>query len=265
MCSAKAAPRQDVTERPEAGSGPAVGVRRVLLFASAVVAALFCAIILVNNVIMPLIVRQGDLVVAPELIGRPLIEATRATSDLGLRLQATTERPDPEIPAGHVVDQTPVAGVDIKRGRTVEVVLSAGIDLKIIPAFGGVTARQAELELERMGFFVDELIEVHTNRVERGRVVGTHPGSGAVLPAGSRISMMVSLGPKPREFVMPSLIGRTPEEARLIAEGLGLVVRSMKYERGRSDILRDVVVVQDPVAGSRVVEGEGVTLRVGKG
>ena len=116
-----------------------------------------------------------------------------------------------------------------------------------------------------MGFFVDELIEVHTNRVERGRVVGTHPGSGAVLPAGSRISMMVSLGPKPREFVMPSLIGRTPEEARLIAEGLGLVVRSMKYERGRSDILRDVVVVQDPVAGSRVVEGEGVTLRVGKG
>jgi beta-lactam-binding protein with PASTA domain len=85
------------------------------------------------------------------------------------------------------------------------------------------------------------------------------------VPAGAGVRMLVSLGPRPLELVMPSLIGKSPEEARLIAETLGLVVRSVKYEGRRSRILRDVVVVQDPVAGSRVVEGEGVTLRVGKG
>jgi beta-lactam-binding protein with PASTA domain len=77
--------------------------------------------------------------------------------------------------------------------------------------------------------------------------------------------MVVSLGPRPLALVMPSLVGRTPDEARLITEQLGLVVRSVRYERGGNRLLRDVVVVQEPVAGARVLEGEGVTLRVGKG
>jgi beta-lactam-binding protein with PASTA domain len=77
------------------------------------------------------------------------------------------------------------------------------------------------------------------------------------------ITMMVSLGPRPTELVMPSLVGRTPEEARLIAESLGLVMRSVKYESARRRTEREIVVVQDPVAGSHVVEGDAVTLRIG--
>jgi hypothetical protein len=41
------------------------------------------------------------------------------------------------------------------------------------------------------------------------------------------------------------------------------VVRSVKYSTSRQRTAREVVVVQDPVAGAHVVEGEGVTLRVG--
>jgi beta-lactam-binding protein with PASTA domain len=75
--------------------------------------------------------------------------------------------------------------------------------------------------------------------------------------------MLVSLGPRPVELIMPSLVGKTAEEARLIVEGLGLVTRSVKYERGRRRNSMEIVVTQDPVAGSHVVEGEGVTLRIG--
>ena len=57
--------------------------------------------------------------------------------------------------------------------------------------------------------------------------------------------------------------GKTAEEARLIVEGLGLVMRSVKYEQGRGQRTRELVVVQDPVTGSHVVEGEGVTVRIG--
>jgi serine/threonine-protein kinase len=161
--------------------------------------------------------------------------------------------------------QTPDAGVETKRGRSISLVVSAGLDLKMVPQLAGLTARQAQLDAEAAGFAVSRVGEVHTESIERGRVVGTMPRSGSLLPAGSGITMVVSLGPRPLELVMPSLVGRTPEEARLIAEELGLVVRSVRYDRGRSDVLRDVVVVQEPVAGARIVEGEGVTLRVGKG
>ena len=50
-------------------------VRRALFLLSAVLAALFCAVILFNWVTMPLMVRRGDLVPAPELVGLSLVEA----------------------------------------------------------------------------------------------------------------------------------------------------------------------------------------------
>lgn len=240
-------------------------VRRAFFLLSAVLAALACAVLLFNWVIMPIMVRRGDLVPAPELVGLSLVEARRAVDEAGLSLRVDTERPHPVCPEGSVTQQLPAPGVDIKRGRTVAVVLSSGLDTRAVPDLRGLTARQAQLDVEAGGLVVGDVVEVHTDRVEKGRVVGTDPSGGAALPAGGSIRVLVSLGLGPVEMIMPSLVGKTPEEARLIAEGLGLVVRSVNYERGRSRFFRDVVVVQSPVAGSRVTTGEGVKLRVGKG
>jgi beta-lactam-binding protein with PASTA domain len=242
-------------------------LRRVGFYASAVAAAFFAAFLLVNYIVMPLLVRRGDLVQAPDLVGRSLVEARSVAKAAGLGVRIETERPDPDVQAGNVLEQIPEAGTDIKCGRTVAVVVSTGLDLRTVPRLAGMPARQAQIDAESAGFSVYEIVEVHTPGVERGDVVGSDPDAGAVLPAGTGIRLMVSLGPRPLELVMPSLIGKTPEEARLIAEGLGLVVRSTKYERGRnrSTALRDVVIVQEPPAGARVSEGDGVTLRIGKG
>jgi len=242
-------------------------IRRVGFYASAVVAAFVATFILVNYIVMPMMVRKGDLVPAPDLIGRTFVEATAAAKDVGLGIRVDTERPDPDVPAGCVLEQVPSPGTDIKCGRTVAVVTSTGLDLRTVPRLAGLPARQAQIDAESAGFTVSEIVEVHAPGVERGNVVGSDPGGGAVLPAGTGLRLVVSLGPKPLELVMPSLIGKTPEEARVIAEGLGLVVRSTKYERGRrrSTALRDVVIVQEPPAGARVHEGDGITLRIGKG
>lgn len=247
------------------GFGVPAPVRRTFLLLSAVLAALVCSVFLFNWVIMPIMVRRGDLVPAPELVGLSMVEARRTCGAAGLSLRVGAERPHPIYSEGCVTEQVPAPGVDIKRGRTMAVVLSAGLDVKVLPDLRGLTARQAQLDVEAAGLVVGDVVEVHTDRVEKGRVIGTDPSGGAAMPSGGSIRMLVSLGTAPVELIMPSLVGRTPEEARLIAEGLGLVVRSVSYERDRSRLFRDVVVVQDPVAGSRVTIGDGVSLRVGKG
>lgn len=251
--------REDDTE-----AGPARPLwQRFLFHTSAVVAAIFCAALLVNYVVMPIIVRRGDLVAAPEFVAMSLLEAERLADQNGLKIRVDTERPDPTLPAGVVVSQSPDAGSEMKRGRSVAVVLSSGVDMRRIPPLAGLHARQAQLDAEHAGFVVEDVIEVHTGYVERGRVISCDPSEGAARAAGTGISLLVSLGQRPAEFAMPSLMGRTAEEARLIVGELGLVMRSVKYERGRRRLAREVVVVQDPVAGSHVVEGEGVTLRIG--
>jgi len=241
--------------------GPAV--RRVLFHLSAVFAAVVCAGLLVNYVIMPIIVRRGDLTVAPSLVGLPVVEAEKVAEAAGVRTRINAERPDPTVPLGSIAFQTPEPGTQIKRGRTVGIIVSSGADMRMVPKLSGLNARQAQLDAEHAGFAIEDVVEVHTNHVERGRVIGTDPGDGAIRSLGMGIRMLVSLGPKPVELIMPSLVGKTAEEARLIVEGLGLVMRSVKYERGRGQRTRELVVVQDPVTGSHVVEGEGVTVRIG--
>lgn len=239
--------------------------RRVLSAGSAVLAGIVCAALVANYIVMPIIVKRGDLVAAPDLIGRPLAEAQRVLAELGLNLRVTDERPDPTYPGGRVVRQSPEPGVDVKRGRTVTVSVSSGIDVRAVPALAGLPVRQAELELTRAGLVVGDRLEVSSDRVDRGRVIGSTPGEGTLAPAGQGITLLVSLGRRPAELVMPSLVGRGPDEARAIAEGLGLVVRSVTY--GKSDRLarfREVVIMQDPPAGARITEGEGVTLRIGR-
>jgi len=125
--------------------------RRALWAASAVLAAVVCAGLVANFVVMPIIVKRGDLVAAPDLVGRPLAEAQRVLAELKLNLRVTDERPDPTHPGGRVIRQSPEPGVDIKRGRTVAVSVSSGIDLRAVPALAGLPVRQAELELTRAG------------------------------------------------------------------------------------------------------------------
>lgn len=232
---------------------------------SAVLAALIASVLLVNYVVMPIVVRRGDLVAAPDLVGRSRIEAERVAEDAGLSVRVVSERSDPVYPLGHVISQSPLAGVDIKRRRTMGVILSAGLDVKTVPALVGLSERQAGLEAEEAGLSVSEYVEIHTDDVGKGRVVATCPEQGATVPAGGGIRVLVSRGPRPLEFIMPNLVGKTPDDARRVAEALGLVVRSVKHESGRGRLLRDVVTVQEPAPGSRVIEGEGVALRVGNG
>jgi len=255
---------EDGSTRDAAPPGPRGLIKRALFQVSAVLAALMCAGVLANYVIMPLMVRRGDLTVAPGVVGVPLLEARKMAEASGLRVRVDDERPEPDVPVGSVAFQTPAAGTEIKRGRTIAVVLSSGADMRELPGLAGLNARQAQLDAEHAGFAIVEVAEVHNDLVERGRVIGSDPGEGAVRPLGTGVRLLVSLGPKPIELIMPSLVGKTAEEARLIVEGLGLIMRSVKYETGtRRGSTREVVVVQDPVAGSHVVEGDGVTLRIG--
>lgn len=252
---------------PDDGSSSRSIWMRLLFYASAIAAAGVSAALLANFVVMPILVRQGDLVQAPELIGRSIIEARNTAEGEGLKVRIDTERPDALLPPGHVLKQVPTSGVEIKRGRTIAVVLSSGFDVRAVPRLNGLPARQAQLEAEHAGLAVADLIEVHTALVPRGLVIGTDPGAGSVVPVGTGVRILVSLGPTPIELAMPGLIGKTPEEARVIAEGLGLVVRSTTYEqrRGRGSRQRDVVIVQDPAPGARVTEGESVVIRIGRG
>ena len=93
--------------------------------------------------------------------------------------------------------------------------------------------------------------------VPKDDVISTDPQAGATAPKGSKVTMVVSKGPK--TFAMPNVVGMTKEEAVSFLENMGLVVKV--YQLPLTDP-PNTVVLQDPDAGATVKQGQTVTIYV---
>jgi serine/threonine-protein kinase len=94
-----------------------------------------------------------------------------------------------------------------------------------------------------------------------GTVIDHEPASGRLLNEGSRVRLVVSSGPKP--VALPTITGKSLEEARGILEGAGFEVSSREdYDE---NVPAGAVAVQEPPAGEEVVPGSAVELVVSRG
>jgi beta-lactam-binding protein with PASTA domain len=99
-----------------------------------------------------------------------------------------------------------------------------------------------------------------SRRAPTGNVIRSDPGPGTEIERGSRVTLVVSSGPK--EVTVPDVEGQDQNDAvrRLREASLSVVVR----ERESSEPV-DTVVDQTPAAGQVIGEGSTVTLFVSNG
>lgn len=69
----------------------------------------------------------GREVKVPELVGRTQEEARSELEGLGLRMRVTTSAPSDKVAADKVSEQDPRAGMTVKTGQSVRVIVSSGL------------------------------------------------------------------------------------------------------------------------------------------
>ncbi|MEJ2887823.1 Stk1 family PASTA domain-containing Ser/Thr kinase [Actinomycetospora aeridis] len=95
------------------------------------------------------------------------------------------------------------------------------------------------------------------------RVVGATPDVGARVDEASAVTLRIGRGPGLVQ--VPLLVGRSPEAARVAAEGAGLVLTPVPKTRETNDPTEvGQVVGQDPVPGSLRPPGGSVELVIGQ-
>ncbi|WP_433783252.1 Stk1 family PASTA domain-containing Ser/Thr kinase [Actinomycetospora sp. CA-101289] len=95
------------------------------------------------------------------------------------------------------------------------------------------------------------------------RVVAVSPDVGARVQEESTVTLRVGRGPGLVQ--VPLLVGRSPEAARVAAEGAGLVLTPVPRLRDTDDATEvGQVVGQDPVPGSLRAAGSAIELVVGQ-
>ena len=204
---------------------------------------------------------QVEEVAVPEFVGLTLPEAEGAARRNRLALDASVKRYDDKVEYNRIISQDPVAGVKRKVHSAVRVVVSLGPEMVTVPDLFNKTEREARFELEGMNIALGEKTDGYHEEVQPGRIIEQQPEAGMYVSKGSRIDVVISVGPPPPPPEVPLVIGMTLERATETLNALGLAVGdvttrfSILYQEG-------TVVDQSPAPYGRVEAGTTVDLVV---
>lgn len=186
----------------------------------------------------------------PALTAKSLVEANEALNKAGLYLKIEGEDYDSTVAAGKILRQDVPAGNKVKEKRAIKVVISKGPKVYSIPVLVNETLGDAEGLLIQKGLRVGKIINVHSDSVEKGKVVAQSPEPDEKL-AGP-ITVLVSLGPHEVTYYCPDFLNKGLEEVKETAAKIGLMLEI----KG----IGDFVKVQKPKPGTLIKAGDKVYL-----
>ncbi|MDI6752465.1 MAG: PASTA domain-containing protein [bacterium] len=202
-------------------------------------------------------------IVVPDLIGMTRASAEAKIAEERLAVGSIFEDYDEIIPINTVMKQNPQAGIEVKEGASIDLLISKGPYPKsIVPNLLGKTISEAETLLTNAKLNLGQVLEIKRDMVAEGRIVDQEPNAGTRVKQGSFVKVWKAV-PVPEQRVrVPNLIGMDIEKAKakIKAEGLklGNITKKASDERGGT------VWKQDPTAGTEVILETAVDLTVTK-
>ena len=203
---------------------------------------------------------SDEMVVMPNVIGIDVAAARSALVKQGLIPELTYEESD-KYTVGIVMESSVKEGTEIPVGTTV-VLTVCGNSGSIIPDVIGLLREEAVDMLTEAGFNVN-IMEVPSEDVEEGIVVGQDPVGETQAEEGTYVTIQVSGGPDlSGKTEMPSLIGMTEQEARNTLNAFGLKAGNVRTIIDADSENRGLVISQDVEPGTLIDEGTAVNFDI---
>jgi beta-lactam-binding protein with PASTA domain len=219
------------------------------------------AVVLFQVAIMPLAVKHAHDAVVPDLRGLNAAEAGSLLEQASLAAGSTNEAADDLVPAGRIVRQSPLPGSSVRRGRQIDLVVSAGPATQRVPKLTGETLFHARFLLEREGIRLGRIRKVAHRTLPADCVVAARPQPGTPVGRRATVDLLVSSGPPPERFVMPDLRGLDAQVVKQALEAAGLHVNQRIHRASRDR--PGQVVEQTPPAGYPIEAGGTVEILTG--
>ena len=203
---------------------------------------------------------SDEMVVMPNVIGIDVAAARSALVKQGLIPELTYEESD-KYTVGIVMESSVKEGTEIPVGTTV-VLTVCGNSGSIIPDVIGLLREEAVDMLTEAGFNVN-IMEVTSEDVEEGIVVGQDPAGETQAEEGTYVTIQVSGGPDlSGKTEMPSLYGMTEQEARNTLNAFGLKAGNVRTIIDADSENRGLVISQDVEPGTLIDEGTAVNFDI---
>jgi serine/threonine-protein kinase len=201
----------------------------------------------------------------PSLVGQTENDALAQAASMRLRGVVVARRSSDRFPASIVMGQDPKAGVRVREGRQVSLIVSSGVQIFPMPDLRYLSLRNVELEASRLRLRLDKTKTVANDDVPAGRVVEQDPPPLTSVREGTKVSVSLSKGP-PSVLRVPSFVSLDVDEARKLAAEkkvhLGQIVWTPigMYGPPRGEVVR-----QSPAANAQIDPFDTVSLQVSAG
>lgn len=207
------------------------------------------------------IVSLTQPVIVPRIIGLSDKEALRTLKGKSLKMNVEGRQTDEHLGPDSVIVQKPIANSYVKRGTTVNVLISKGTPQVKTPDLRGQSVRRALVSLTQSRLRVGRRSYLSTALFAPDTVLAQVPEAGLPVDAATGVDLLLATGPEEPTYFMPFLHNQTLEAALKMFRPVGVVVRSIKTEV-HDDLPSGSILAQGPSTGTRLKPGASVTLTV---
>ncbi|MGN6472120.1 MAG: Stk1 family PASTA domain-containing Ser/Thr kinase [Mycobacteriales bacterium] len=221
--------------------------------AAATLAVFVIALVIARNVLTS---GAGDLT-TPNVVGQTYADAQATLTGQGLRVGTVGNQYSAQAAKGQVLSQNPPAGILLRKGQSVDLVISDGIQYVAVPqGLIGLSEQQAKSSLAASSLKVGKVL-FKNSPLPQGQVLNTNPASGTSVPAGTKVTLTVSNS----KTKVPNVKGQDESTATaiLLQNNFQVTTKPAAVYKKKLD---GQVVSQTPPGGSYAPAGSTVVLYV---
>ena len=175
-------------------------------------AVIFFVVLLIGAAIgLNVITRHGKTVLAPDFTNLSVPQAEQLAKESGVGVKVVDSVFVKRLQAGVVYRQTPKAGANVKKGRSIFLTINSIVPRKVVmPNLYGYSVTEARAELKNRGLNLGKLNyvrDIATNTVLGQFCDGVELNAGDLVVSGSNIDLKVGVGSEDNTTVVPRVIG----------------------------------------------------------
>lgn len=230
------------------------------LMSAAVPVVALLVVVFMDSIFMPSFVDRDVAIPLPSIVGQPAEQAMETLERLDVTPVVTGEQFSAEVEQGHIISQDPAAGIEVKPGRQIRLIISSGQNMVQLPNLVGKSLRESKILLLGMGLQVGDIQFAYSEKNIKDVVEKQSPAPGTELNKQSIVNLHVSLGSEQRLVEVPDLSGFTEDEAKTVLSEHELQPEIQLFSD--ETFMSGFVMGQSPTPGDSVEAGSTVTIMV---
>lgn len=199
----------------------------------------------------------------PNASGLTVTAAKQLITGAGLTIGSEIASASASVPKDKVIGTDPPAGTAAAKGQRIDIIVSSGPPVVVVPGTVGMTPDEAKTALTALGLQVGSEITTSSPTVPKGKVIGTDPTAGASVASGQTIALLISSGPE--LVTVPVTVGSAESSAVLALQAAGFNVNPMINREFNSKYDSGIVFKTSPAGKAKAAKGSQVDIWVSKG